>query len=135
MTDGKGNPVNGAYLNIGDSSYTFWRSTQTNASGTYAFADVPEGKYKILVRIRKKDTESFYESDMKEIDFLKDFIPVEVKFKSKIEKDDIKWINYFTQKYGKKYNIKKAYVITKDYEGNINGVNLMPLWKLCFLGI
>ena len=47
VTDGKGNPVNGAYLNIGDSSYTFWRSTQTNASGTYAFADVPEGKYKI----------------------------------------------------------------------------------------
>ncbi len=30
-----------------------------------------EGKYKILVRIRKKDTESFYESDTKEIDFLK----------------------------------------------------------------
>ena len=47
VTDGKGNPVNGAYLNIGDSSYTFWRSTQTNASGTYAFSDVPEGKYKI----------------------------------------------------------------------------------------
>lgn len=35
-----------------------------------------EGKYKILLRIRKKDTESFYESDMKEIDFSK--VPEEI---------------------------------------------------------
>lgn len=31
----------------------------------------PEGKYKILLRIRKKDTESFYESDIKELNFIK----------------------------------------------------------------
>jgi len=97
--------------------------------------NISQEKYAENLVLSELDAKYYWRDKEKEIDFLKDFIPVEVKFKSKIEKDDIKWINYFTQKYGKKYNIKKAYVITKDCEGNINGINLMPLWKLCFMGL
>ncbi len=64
VTDSKGSPVDNAYLNIGDSSYIFWRSTQTNASGTYSFSDVPEGKYKVSMNSPSSKTSLIAPSDV-----------------------------------------------------------------------
>ena len=96
---------------------------------------ISDEKYAENLVFFELDTKYYWRDKEKEIDFLKDSTPVEVKFKSKIGKEDIKWINYFLKKYGKNLNIKKAYVITKDAEGKIGNIHLIPLWKFCFGGI
>jgi predicted AAA+ superfamily ATPase len=62
-------------------------------------------------------------------------MPVEVKFKTKISKEDKHSIEFFLKKYGKHLNIKKAYLITKNTEEKINQITLMPLWQFCFKGL
>lgn len=66
-----------AYLSDGESWDKFpLIKTDENAKWTGEIKGMlaegkPDGKYKILLRIRKKDTESFYESEIKEINFSK----------------------------------------------------------------
>lgn len=71
----------------------------------------------------------------KEVDALIDGIPVEVKFKSKIGKDDLKWLEYFLKRYGKKLNTQKGYIITKDVEETVGNIALIPLWRFCLQGL
>jgi len=71
----------------------------------------------------------FWKERQNEVDLvLKDKTPIEVKFKEKITKKDIKGILKFSQK----SNIKKAIILTKDElkEEKINNLNLyfIPVW-------
>ncbi len=94
--------------------------------------DVPEEKFAENLVLSELGAKHYWRDKEKEIDFLREFTPVEVKFKSKIAKGDVRHIAYFTKKYGKKLGIKRAYVITKDVEGKMGNVHLVPLWKFCF---
>jgi predicted AAA+ superfamily ATPase len=62
------------------------------------------------------------------VDFLDGLTPIEVKIKEKIEKEDARWVEYFMEK----YKAKEGYIITKNFEKKINGINFIPLWKFCF---
>ncbi len=77
----------------------------------------------------------YWRDKEKEIDFLADSAPVEVKFSSNIKKDDLKWLAYFSKKYGKSMGMETAFVITKDVEDMVGNVHLLPLWKFCLLGL
>ena len=67
----------GAYLSDGESWSKFpLIKTDENAKWSGEIQGLlsenkPEGKYKILIRVRKKDAESFYESEVKEVNFSK----------------------------------------------------------------
>lgn len=94
---------------------------------------IPEEKYAENLVLFELNTNYYWREKEKEIDFLKGFMPIEVKYKSNIDKQDIRWINYFIKKYGKKLNVKKAYMVTKNTEGKIGCVYLIPIWQFCFL--
>lgn len=64
--------------------------------------DVPEEKFAENLVLFELGARYYWRDKEKEIDFLKEFTPVEVKFKSKIGREDIRHINYFTKRYGKK---------------------------------
>ena len=66
---------------------------------------------------------------------MKNFIPVEVKLKSKIRREDMKWIEFFLRKYGEKLSVKKACIITKDLGGRERNIHFIPLWQFCFEGL
>jgi predicted AAA+ superfamily ATPase len=92
-------------------------------------------KYVENLVLSELDAKYYWREKEKEIDFLKDCTPVEVKFKSKIDRGDTRWIKYFIKKYEGKLGVKKAYLITKDVEGHTDNICLMPLWQFCLLGI
>jgi predicted AAA+ superfamily ATPase len=81
------------------------------------------------------DAKHYWRDREKEIDFLKDCMPVEVKFKTRIDKQDTRWIEFFLKKYGKKLDINKGFIITKDVDGRINNIRLLPLWQFCLKGL
>ena len=97
--------------------------------------DIPKEKYAENLVFFALDTKYYWRDNSKEIDFLKDNIPVEVKYSSNIKKQDTDHIRYFLKKYSKKLNIDKAYVITKDFEGKEDKISFIPLWKFCFKGL
>lgn len=97
--------------------------------------NIPIEKYAENLVFFELDTKYYWREKEKEIDFLKDLIPVEVKYKNEIRKEDFKWINYFLKKYEKKLKIKKAYIITKNLEKKIYNIYLIPLIKFCFEGL
>jgi hypothetical protein len=72
----------------------------------------------------------YWKEKDKEIDFLYDALPVEVKFKSKIGKEDLGHLKYFLRKYGGRLKIRKAFMITKNVEGKHGNIRLIPVWKL-----
>ncbi|MEM5782720.1 MAG: hypothetical protein QXD43_06055, partial [Candidatus Aenigmatarchaeota archaeon] len=71
----------------------------------------------------------------KEIDFLYNSIPIEVKTKVKISKEDMRWLEFFIKKYKKSLNVNKGYIITKNIEGKVNNIYLIPLWQFCLNGL
>ncbi len=77
--------------------------------------------------------EYYWRDKEKEIDFLKDGVPVEVKYSSSIRRDDMKWIWYFEKKYGAKSG--NPVIVTKDFEGEAGSIRLVPIWKFCFLSL
>lgn len=78
----------------------------------------------------------YWRDKEKEIDFLNaNLIPVEVKNKYKIKKRDLRWMKYFLSKFGKKLNVNKGFIITKDCEGKVEKVEMLPFWKFSFFGI
>jgi predicted AAA+ superfamily ATPase len=118
------------------------RATSRKLSKVYAYHpcltlpfDVPEEKFAENLVLSELGAKHYWREKEKEIDFLKEFTPVEVKFKSKITKEDIKHVVYFTKKYGKNLRIRRSYVITRDAEGKMGNVYLIPLWKFCFKGL
>ena len=118
------------------------RSTSRKLSRAYAYHpcicipfDVPKEKYAENLVMFELDTKYYWRDKEKEIDFLKDYIPVEVKYTSKIGKEDKRHIDYFLKKYSKSLGVKKAYIITKDFEGREGYIKMIPLWKFCFNGL
>jgi len=97
--------------------------------------DIPREKYSENLVFFELDTKYYWRDKGREIDFLKDNIPIEVKYSSNIKKQDTDHIKYFLKKYSKKLNIDKAYVITKDFEGKEDKIRFIPLWKFCFKGL
>lgn len=97
--------------------------------------DVPREKFAENLVMFESEAKYYWREGEKEVDFLKDFIPIEVKLKSKITRRDIKWVSFFLRKYGKKLDVREGYVITKDLRGKLDNINLMPLWEFCFKGI
>jgi hypothetical protein len=97
--------------------------------------DVPMEKYVENLVLAELDAKYYWREKEKEIDFLSDSAPVEIKYKSKIKKQDLRWINYFLKKYGKKLKVKSAYVITKDLKKQVDDIHLIPLWEFCFKGL
>lgn len=96
---------------------------------------VPEEKFVENLVMFELDARYYWRESGKEIDFLKDHCPVEVKFKSKIDKADIRGIKYFMEKYGRALSITQAHIITKCVTGKIDHIILTPLWQFCFVGI
>lgn len=97
--------------------------------------EISKEKYAENLVFFELDAKYYWRDKEKEIDFLKELTPIEVKYKSEIDNQDTRWINYFLKKYAKKLKIKKAYIITKDAEGKIKNIELIPLWKFCFNGL
>lgn len=96
---------------------------------------IPDEKYAENMVFFELDTKYYWRDKEKEIDFLKNMLPVEVKYTSKIDRHDTRWIVYFLKKYARHLNVKKAYIITKDVGGKRNSIELLPLWKFCFSGL
>lgn len=94
--------------------------------------NVSEEKFVENLVLSELDAKYYWRDKEKEIDFLKDNIPIEVKFKAKIGKEDTRWIEYFLKKYGKNLNVNNAYIITKNIERKIGNIQLLPLWQFCF---
>jgi len=97
--------------------------------------DVPEERFAENLVLFELDTKYYWRELEKEIDFLQNSIPVEVKMKTKIGREDTRWIEYFLKKYGKRLNIERAYIITKNVDGKIDNIHLLPLWQFCFRGL
>jgi len=94
---------------------------------TIPFNIQPERYAENLV-ISELNAKYYWRQDGKEIDVLKDLTPIEVKFKSKIKKDDIRTLLYFM----KKFKVRKGVLITKDFKGKIDNISCIPLWEFCF---
>ena len=99
------------------------------------FADVEKGRiYENLV-MNALDLTNYFRENKLEVDFIKrngDILPIEVKSKRNIEADDIKNL----VKFGKRFNVKKAILISEEEERNIfvNGIdiNIVPMTKILF---
>ncbi|MEM4381299.1 MAG: ATP-binding protein [Candidatus Caldarchaeum sp.] len=72
----------------------------------------------------------YWREDGSEVDFLVDKTPVEVKYVDEVRQDDLRSVKRFMNKYGSKTGV----VVTKNKEGVVDGVRLVPLWLLCLRG-
>lgn len=81
------------------------------------------------------DLEFFYRLWNKEVDFIlvndktlikPDLIWLELKYKSKIKKQDISWLKHFD----KKYPLKKKIIISKDYDWEFEDVEIKSFYNL-----
>lgn len=64
----------------------------------------------------------------KEVDFIDYFDDkiktIEVKYKSKIKKEDLRWILSFQ----KKFKPQKSFIITKDYKSSLNWIEIKTFY-------
>ncbi len=97
--------------------------------------EISEDKYAESLVGFELGAKYYWRDKEKEIDFLNELIPVEVKYQSEIKKSDLRWVKFFLEKYGKSLKVKKAFLITKDVEGLRENIQLLPLWKFCFEGL
>ena len=95
--------------------------------------NVPEEHYAESFVGFELTAQYYWREKEKEIDFLQDLTPVEVKYKSDIKKDDLRWIEYFLKKYHSESG--KAYLITKDAEGSKGNIQWLPLWRFALTGL
>jgi len=81
------------------------------------------------------DLEYFYRNGNKEVDFIEiknkyslktELIWYEVKYKSKIKKQDIKWLKHFDKKYG----LKEKIIISKDFSWEIEDCKIKPFYEI-----
>lgn len=97
--------------------------------------DVPEERFIENFVLFELNTKYYWRDKEKEIDFLKNSVPIEVKLKEKISGMDMRWIEFFLKKYGKSLKVNKGYIITKNLKGKINNIYLVPLWQFSFKGL
>ncbi len=77
------------------------------------------------------DYKYFYRLTKKEVDFIWvnnewKITAIEVKYKSKIKKEDTKWIDFFA----KKFNVSKKIIISKNFKWNIWDIEVIPFWEI-----
>jgi len=77
------------------------------------------------------DFKYFYRLGKKEVDFIsvddkENIYAIEIKYKNKIKKEDLKWIIFFE----KKFKLYKKYIISKTTKAIIDNVNIIPFWEL-----
>lgn len=97
--------------------------------------DVPEERFIENFVLFELNTKYYWRDKEKEIDFLKNSVPIEVKLKEKISGMDMRWIEFFLKKYGKSLKVNNGYIITKNLKGKINNIYLVPLWQFSFKGL
>jgi predicted AAA+ superfamily ATPase len=93
--------------------------------------NIPDYKYAENLVLSVLDARFYWREGQKEVDFLVDSLPVEVKYKDEIKRNDTKWLKKFVSKYGGKV----GYLITKNTEGAYDGIKLLPLWMVCLFGL
>jgi predicted AAA+ superfamily ATPase len=93
--------------------------------------NIPDYKYAENLVLSVLDARFYWREGQKEVDFLVDSLPVEVKYKDEIKRNDTKWLKKFVSKYGGKV----GYLITKNTEGAYDGIRLLPLWMVCLFGL
>jgi predicted AAA+ superfamily ATPase len=80
------------------------------------------------------DLEYFYRNWNKEVDFIQikdknslkpELIWLEIKYKSKIKKEDTKWLKHFNNK----FKLVKKIIISKDFEWEIEDYKIIPFYK------
>ncbi|MEM7815909.1 MAG: ATP-binding protein, partial [Candidatus Aenigmatarchaeota archaeon] len=118
------------------------RSASRKLSRIYAYHpclllpfDVNEERFAENLVLFELGAKYYWRDKDKEIDFLKEFVPIEVKFKTKISKEDTHCIEFFLKKYGKSLNFNRGYIITKNLDEKRGNVQMIPLWKFCFKGL
>ncbi|MDD3645947.1 MAG: ATP-binding protein [Candidatus Gracilibacteria bacterium] len=77
------------------------------------------------------DFKYFFRFNNKEVDFIGvsesgDISGVEVKYKERIKKDDLKGLNFFE----KKFKIDNKIIISKNNDTNLGDVKVLPFWKI-----
>ncbi|RLI93130.1 MAG: hypothetical protein DRO94_00185 [Candidatus Altiarchaeales archaeon] len=76
------------------------------------------------------DAELYWRKGNKEVDFVYRDKPIEIKYKDKISKEDIKGLLSFMRKFG----VNKGYLISRDVEDiikiNRKEIEVIPIWKL-----
>jgi predicted AAA+ superfamily ATPase len=92
---------------------------------------VPEQKFAENLVAFELGARYYWRRGEKEVDFLRELTPVEVKFGSKVTEHDLRHLIYFTRR----YHAPRGFVITKDVEGELEGISLVPLWKFCLKGL
>lgn len=79
------------------------------------------------------DTEFYWRKDGKEVDFIYNRMPVEVKYKDNIQKQDLKNLLEFMEK----FKISTGYLISKDRfdEVNIDNkiIKILPVWYFALI--
>ncbi len=99
------------------------------------FADVEKGRiYENLV-MNAMDLTNYFREGKLEVDFIKrngDILPIEVKSKKNIGADDIKNL----VKFGKKFDVKKAMIVSEEEERNVSvdgiDISIVPITKILF---
>lgn len=96
---------------------------------------IPEERYVENLVCFELNGMYYWRENEKEVDFIADSVPVEVKYSSKISESDLRWLRYFEKKYSSTMHFGKMYVVTRNVEGIVGNTSLLPLWKFCFLGL
>ncbi|MGQ9782220.1 MAG: hypothetical protein ACUVQ8_08300 [Nitrososphaeria archaeon] len=97
--------------------------------------NIPQEKYVMNLVLSELNAKYYWRERGKEVDALIDFLPIEVKYTSKVRKEDIDSLKYFHKRYSKTHRINQMLIITKDLEGEIDKVRLIPLYKFCLEGV
>ncbi len=92
----------------------------------YGFEE--KGKIAENLVLFESQAKYYWREGNKEVDFVvngKDVVGIEVKYRKKIGKNEIRNISYFE----KKFKPKKILIITEDIEKKENKIEYVPLWK------
>ncbi len=76
----------------------------------------------VFLTLRRKDDVRYYRSSGSEVDFIMGKTAWEVKYKSAVEEKDLSGLKRLK-------GFKSRTMVTKDREGEVDGVMLVPLWR------
>jgi predicted AAA+ superfamily ATPase len=90
---------------------------------------IDQSKFMECVAASLLDATFYWRDDSKEVDFVVDNNPVEVKWQETITREDYKSLKYFM----KKFNAEESILITKsDHPQPEQQIVTVPLWKVAF---
>lgn len=73
------------------------------------------------------DAKHYWREDGREVDFLMDGVPVEVKFVDEVDERDVRWLRYYMESFG----VDEEIVLTRNFRWEKNGLKFIPLWLFC----